>query len=218
MGLNPEARLHFQRGNVYVDFDQPERAVEDFTAALSMDTGFIRAYLNRANAFVQLGRLDEAVKDLQTASELDRELSMAGAVQQLERQIRSERWRETAAAGLQPWLIEQGYEIRPAHDESLSRFVMHRQSDTEEDGVPCLISPTGPRGAPVFEAGLSEGLLKHEGAVALFLVDKKELIQSSSFDSAEQPKWLKDWRLEWKPSASDFLPSQVEVLLGPPAD
>lgn len=215
--LTQEPRLYFQRGNVYVDFDRPQQAVEDFSAAIDLDKDFVRAYLNRANAFVQLGKLDEAVADMQKASQMDSEVSMTGAIQQLRQQIRGEQWQDTAAAGLAQWLKTEGYEIRPAQDESLSPFMLVGDSG-HDAGAACFISPTGPRGAPVFEVSLSEKLVGFEGQVALLVVDKQELIRSDRMPSADRPAWLKDWRFDWKPVESDFVPSQVEVLLGPPAD
>ena len=215
--LKKEARLYFQRGNVYVDFDKLEQATADFTEALAIDSSHLRAYVNRGNALVQLGRFDEAIADLRAASELDRELSMKGAIAQLEQRIRGRQWQKTAAAGLQSWLATQGYELRPMSEASpLATFAAHKTGDAT--GIPCLITPTGPRGAPVFESRQSEELIEFGNDVALFVVDKQALIETSPNDSPEQPAWLKDWRFRWRPLASDFIPSQVEVLLGPPAD
>jgi len=213
-----EPRLYFQRGNVYVDAEQPEPAVADFSAALKLDSTFVRAHLNRANALVQLGKIDEAVSDLQTVSEMDHELSMAGAIEQLQRQVRSERWEETAVAGLQAWLKTQDFEIQPTSEDSISKYGMRRLSDEDAKIVSCVIASTGPRGAPVIDATMTQKLIAYDDSVALFVIDKQALARSQPTTSTEQPSWLKDWRFEWRPQLSDFMPSRVEVLLAPAAD
>lgn len=219
--LQESARLFFQRGNAYADHQDFEAARKDFSKAIELDPSHVRAFVNRANVSVQLEQWDQAIADLRKAQDLDQELSMSGAISQIERRIRESKWRAVASDGLQAWLAEEGYEIHPSSAaQELSSFVLRRVGELHE--FACVFAKTGPRGAPVFATDETEALVRHGKQIALFVIDHEALIsatrQHHSDASSERPVWLKDWRFRWQPVASDFVPSQMEVLLGPAAD
>jgi tetratricopeptide (TPR) repeat protein len=63
----PAADWFNNRGILYLESKQPDRAVTDFTEALRLKPDFVLPLENRANANVSLGRLDLALTDLNAA-------------------------------------------------------------------------------------------------------------------------------------------------------
>jgi tetratricopeptide (TPR) repeat protein len=47
--IAPSASAHFDRANLYVQLDQPEKALADFNAALAIDPKNIKALIGRAD-------------------------------------------------------------------------------------------------------------------------------------------------------------------------
>lgn len=59
-----------------------EEAIEDCTAAINLDEGYIKAYLRRAKCYQSLEKHDEAVRDYEKVAKLDR--SQGKSVSRLE--------------------------------------------------------------------------------------------------------------------------------------
>jgi tetratricopeptide (TPR) repeat protein len=49
----------------------PDRAIEDFTAALRIDPNYANAYNNRGNAYDDKGMYDRAIEDYTAALRID---------------------------------------------------------------------------------------------------------------------------------------------------
>lgn len=58
---------YLARGNAYLASNQPERAIEDYDAALRVKAGIVDAIIQKAEALSQLGRYEEALAVLNTA-------------------------------------------------------------------------------------------------------------------------------------------------------
>ena len=59
------------RGTVYLAQGQPERAIEDFSKAIELDSHYADPYSNRGAVEHKLGRDEAALKDLDTALRLN---------------------------------------------------------------------------------------------------------------------------------------------------
>lgn len=55
------------RGNVYLDLDNPQAAIDDFTRAIELQPGAAIPYYLRARAYGELNRYDAAIQDFQAA-------------------------------------------------------------------------------------------------------------------------------------------------------
>ncbi len=61
------------RGNRYSRNGAYERAIEDYSRALEMDSAFAEAYYDRGFSFYEVGLYEEAISDLSRAIELNPE-------------------------------------------------------------------------------------------------------------------------------------------------
>jgi len=68
---------YVRRGQLYLIRKQPERAIEDFNAALRIDDRDAETLHHRGDCFAVLGRLDDAVADYSRCLELDAERARA---------------------------------------------------------------------------------------------------------------------------------------------
>ena len=66
--LNPQDSLaHHERGLVYADLRQYDRAIQDYDEAIRLDPRFTTAYNNRGVAFGNLGQHSRAIQDFDEA-------------------------------------------------------------------------------------------------------------------------------------------------------
>jgi len=66
--LNPnDAGAYYNRGNVYAELNQHERAIEDYNKAIELNPAFAEAYGNRGIAYSEIHRYEEAIRDLKKA-------------------------------------------------------------------------------------------------------------------------------------------------------
>lgn len=65
--LSKNALPYLARGNAYLASNQPERAINDYDAALRVKPGIVDAIVLKAEALLQLGRYGEALAVLNTA-------------------------------------------------------------------------------------------------------------------------------------------------------
>ena len=76
--LNPNNGVaYFNRGCVYMEFQQYSDAADDFTKAMSFGVNTAMIYNNRGHALTELNQKERALKDLKRAVELDPNYSMA---------------------------------------------------------------------------------------------------------------------------------------------
>jgi tetratricopeptide (TPR) repeat protein len=66
-GRKARAEAPLSRGNVYLDKQEPERAIEDFEQAVQLKPDSFSAFYGRATAFLAKGGLDRAIQDLDHA-------------------------------------------------------------------------------------------------------------------------------------------------------
>ena len=71
------AIIHLNRGNVWKDKGQRDRAIADYSEAIRFNPSLVMAYNNRGAILVQKGLTDRAVKDLNQAIRLDPRNAMA---------------------------------------------------------------------------------------------------------------------------------------------
>ena len=64
------AYIYFDRGNMFAEGKNYERAIADYSRALRIDSRLAEAYYNRAIVYYRTGKLQEALKDLSIAGEL----------------------------------------------------------------------------------------------------------------------------------------------------
>lgn len=62
--------IYFNRGNLFAELNNNERAIADFTRALKIDPRMAEAYYNRAIVYYRMGKLNEARADMSKAGEL----------------------------------------------------------------------------------------------------------------------------------------------------
>ncbi len=72
-----DAGAYVKRGEAYFEALEFEKAVEDFSKALSLDVGLDQAYLGRGLALGRQGRIDEGIADLTVYIERNPESSLA---------------------------------------------------------------------------------------------------------------------------------------------
>jgi tetratricopeptide (TPR) repeat protein len=63
IAVAPSASAHFDRANLYVQLDQPDKALADFNAALVIDPKNIKALIGRADMNYGIRRLAESLAD-----------------------------------------------------------------------------------------------------------------------------------------------------------
>ena len=63
------AFLYYNRGNIYIQRKDYQRAVDDYTKAISLDASIAEAYYNRGLALVELGKNSEGIENLSKAGE-----------------------------------------------------------------------------------------------------------------------------------------------------
>ncbi len=63
IAVAPSASAHFDRANLYLQLDQPQKAIADFTAALALDPKNIKALIGRADVNYGARRLAESRED-----------------------------------------------------------------------------------------------------------------------------------------------------------
>jgi tetratricopeptide (TPR) repeat protein len=66
----PNEKLYILRGNIYMLIDEHQRAIEDYTQAITIKSDYAEAYFNRAMAQILGGNRADACHDLQRSSEL----------------------------------------------------------------------------------------------------------------------------------------------------
>ena len=62
--------LLYNRGNLYAERQDYQRAVEDYSAALAIESQLAEAYFNRGLCLIFMNRRDEGIRDLSKAGEL----------------------------------------------------------------------------------------------------------------------------------------------------
>ena len=67
---NENAYLYYNRGNVYIQRNDYQHAIEDYTHAIALDGNLAEAYYNRGLARVANKQLPEGISDLSKAGEL----------------------------------------------------------------------------------------------------------------------------------------------------
>ena len=68
-----DARFYYNRGNVYLNLDELDKAIADLTKAIELDPQLALAYRRRGTAFTAQVELDKAIADYSKAIELDPE-------------------------------------------------------------------------------------------------------------------------------------------------
>lgn len=66
------AKLYFNRATVLCRLTKTKEAVEDCTAALNLDTNYLKALLRRAKCYMDLGEYEDAVRDYEKVCKLNR--------------------------------------------------------------------------------------------------------------------------------------------------
>lgn len=72
LNKHTNAKLYFNRATVGSKLNKLEEAIEDCTAAINLDEGYIKAYLRRAKCYQSLEKHEEAVRDYEKVAKLDR--------------------------------------------------------------------------------------------------------------------------------------------------
>lgn len=72
LNKNTNAKLYFNRATVGSKLNKVEEAIEDCTAAINLDEGYVKAYLRRAKCYQALEKHEEAVRDYEKVTRLDR--------------------------------------------------------------------------------------------------------------------------------------------------
>lgn len=73
----PLAKVYNQRGIVYVEKREFEKAIEDFNAAISRDGNLAKAYSNRGFAYFRDRKFEKAIEDFNTAIEMRGDYALA---------------------------------------------------------------------------------------------------------------------------------------------
>ena len=71
------AIARFYRGGAYLDQDQFDQAIQDYSAAIRLKPDFAQAFNNRGNAYDDAGKADQALLDYDEALRLDPDFSKA---------------------------------------------------------------------------------------------------------------------------------------------
>ena len=78
------ARSRVNRGNIRRERGELDRAIDDFTVAISVEPNLIEAFLGRSAARGEKGDADGAVADSETAVKIDPEVVKSGDLEMLE--------------------------------------------------------------------------------------------------------------------------------------
>lgn len=112
--IKPTSIAFSNRGGVYLDINEPNKALQDLEAAIEMDPLLVPAYSNRAIALIKLHQEAEALADLDRVIELE----PSEASGYLDRGIyySESGWHELAMADL-----ERAVSIDPSYDALYAR-------------------------------------------------------------------------------------------------
>ena len=69
--VNLDAVEVYHRGMEYLDYNEPDRAVADFTTVIAVDPKFAHAFFARGHAYASLGDFDRAIADYSEAIRLN---------------------------------------------------------------------------------------------------------------------------------------------------
>jgi tetratricopeptide (TPR) repeat protein len=72
-----DATTYNNRGNVWQDMNNNERAIADYDMSIKIDPNYATAYYNRGNARLDAGDKDGAVTDYRQAAKLNPYLKQA---------------------------------------------------------------------------------------------------------------------------------------------
>jgi len=72
LNKHTNAKLYFNRATVGSKLNNNKGAIDDCTAAINLDEGYLKAYLRRAKCYQQEEMHEEAVRDYEKVSKLDR--------------------------------------------------------------------------------------------------------------------------------------------------
>ncbi|KAK7080726.1 DnaJ subfamily C member 7 [Halocaridina rubra] len=72
LNKHTNAKLYFNRATVGSKLSKLEEAIDDCTAAINLDEGYVKAYLRRAKCYQSLEKHEEAVRDYEKVTRLDR--------------------------------------------------------------------------------------------------------------------------------------------------
>ena len=76
--MNPRnARAYSNRGNIYIEKGQYDKAMSDFNKAIEIKPKYAKAYNNRGGAYHRKGQYDKAIVDYTKAIEIDPRYAMA---------------------------------------------------------------------------------------------------------------------------------------------
>ena len=66
-----DKEAYYNRGNVYLDKNELDKAIDDYTKAVEIDDGYKEAYVNRGDAYFDKNEWDKAIEDYTKAIEID---------------------------------------------------------------------------------------------------------------------------------------------------
>ena len=69
-GSEEDAETYIRRGRVYTEKGDYNNAISDFSTAIEMDSGLVRAYNGRGNVYTDKGEYDKAIEDFSAAVKL----------------------------------------------------------------------------------------------------------------------------------------------------
>jgi tetratricopeptide (TPR) repeat protein len=87
---NEAARVAFNLGNIYSRLENTEYAEEFYTQAVTLDSAYAPAYLNRGNLRIKMGNLAEALPDYDLYLSLEPRSPQRSQIEQLAALIRGE--------------------------------------------------------------------------------------------------------------------------------
>jgi tetratricopeptide (TPR) repeat protein len=71
--LDPKFGLaYYNRGNTYSDLGHKDKAIQDYTKAIELNSLFAEAFHNRGVNYQVLGDSEQAIRDYRTAAKLGR--------------------------------------------------------------------------------------------------------------------------------------------------
>ncbi|MDO9288528.1 MAG: tetratricopeptide repeat protein, partial [Thermodesulfovibrionales bacterium] len=73
------------RGNAYDEKGQPDRAIEDYNNAITIDPNYPDSYFNRGITYTRLNKIDSAILDFQKACDMGSNKSCIALTRALEK-------------------------------------------------------------------------------------------------------------------------------------